>query len=55
MGYFRFRRTSSIHKEKVKSIENRIVIFPAQLSHRAVGQTDEDRRIVINFNFYDGS
>jgi hypothetical protein len=50
-GYTEFEKD----KEKVKSIENRIVIFPAQLSHRAVGQTDEDRRIVINFNFYDGS
>ena len=50
-GYTEFEKD----KEKIKSIENRLVIFPSQLSHRAVGQTDKDRRIVINFNFYDGS
>ena len=48
-GYTEFKEDN----EKVESIANRIVIFPAELYHRAVGQTDKDRRIVINFNFYD--
>ena len=39
-------------KSKVNSIENRIVIFPSNLMHRAIAQTDTERRIVINFNFY---
>jgi hypothetical protein len=41
-------------KKKIKSVENRILIFPSGLTHRAIGQTDTDRRIVINFNYYDG-
>jgi len=37
--------------KKVESIPNRMLIFDASLKHRAVSQTDEDRRIVININY----
>jgi hypothetical protein len=40
---------------KVDSVENRMLIFPSKLSHRAVAQTDEDQRIVINFNYFDNT
>ena len=36
---------------KVKSIENRIVIFNSNLEHQGVTCTDEKRRVVINFNY----
>ena len=36
---------------KVKSVENRIVIFDSNLKHQAVTCTDEKRRVVINFNY----
>ena len=35
----------------VKSVRNRIVIFPSELLHRGVGATDENARVVINFNY----
>ena len=37
---------------KIESIANRIIIFPNKTDHRAVAQTDEEARIVINFNYY---
>jgi len=36
---------------RVDSIQNRLVTFPANTRHRAVGQTDKDKRIVLNFNY----
>ena len=36
---------------KVKSVANRIVIFDSDLEHRGVTCTDEQRRVVINFNY----
>ena len=36
---------------KIESVANRLVIFPTNVTHRAVGQTDENARIVINFLF----
>jgi hypothetical protein len=36
---------------KINCKENRMLIFDSQLKHRAVGQTDVDRRVVINFNY----
>ena len=36
---------------KVKSVANRMVTFPLSTRHRGVTQTDEQRRIVINFNY----
>ena len=41
-------------QKRVKSVENRMLIFSSGLTHRAIGQTDTDQRIVINFNYYDG-
>ena len=37
--------------EKVKSVANRLVMFPSNFEHRGVTQTDEQTRIMINFNF----
>ena len=36
---------------KVKSVENRVVIFDSNLEHTGVTCTDEKRRVVINFNY----
>ncbi len=38
---------------KVKSVENRMVIFDSNLEHTGVTCTNENRRVMINFN-YDG-
>ena len=35
----------------IDSVRNRIIMFPANTSHRAIGQTDVLERIVLNFNF----
>jgi hypothetical protein len=35
--------------EKIKSISNRLVMFPSELKHR--GSTSTDARVVININF----
>ena len=37
--------------EKVESIENRMVEFQSTLKHRGTTCTDEQTRVVINFNF----
>ena len=36
---------------KVKSVENRIVIFDSNLKHQGVTCTNEQRRVLINFNY----
>ena len=36
---------------KVESIENRMVVFPAEMKHRGTSCTDEKVRVVINFNY----
>ncbi len=44
-----------LHKDKkikINSEENKILIFNSQISHAGVSQTDVDRRIVINFNYF---
>ena len=39
-------------KEKfIETEENKIIIFPGETLHRAVSQTDVDRRIVFNINY----
>ena len=38
---------------KVNCEENKMVIFDSYHLHRLVSQTDNQRRIAINFNFYD--
>ena len=35
----------------VESVANRLVAFPAVWMHRGVSQTDEETRILINFNY----
>ena len=37
--------------EKVESVANRVVMFPSNTKHRGITQTDEQTRILINFNF----
>ena len=37
--------------EKIESVANRLVMFPSNIKHRGVTQTDEQTRIMINFNF----
>ena len=37
--------------EKVESVANRLITFPSNFKHRGVTQTDEQTRIMINFNF----
>jgi len=39
-------------KIKVNSEENKILIFNSQTEHAVVSQTDTDRRIIINFNYF---
>jgi hypothetical protein len=39
-------------KIKINSEENKLLIFNSQIKHAAVSQTDVDRRIVINFNYF---
>ena len=41
------------NKEKIKCVENKLIIFPSNMEHKAVAQTDTDTRIVINFNYFD--
>jgi len=36
---------------KIESVRNRLIMFPANTSHRAISQTDTSVRIVLNFNF----
>jgi len=38
---------------KVESVANRFVSFPANLKHRGTSCTDENTRIVINFNYFE--
>ncbi len=35
----------------VATVANRLVSFPANILHRGVSQTDEETRILINFNY----
>ena len=36
---------------RIDCIRNRLVMFPTNTPHRAIGQTDVATRIVFNFNF----
>ena len=38
---------------KIECEENKMVIFDSHHVHRLVSQTDKQRRLVINFNFYE--
>ena len=37
---------------KVKSVANRLVTFPANMKHYGTSCTDENVRVVINFNYF---
>jgi hypothetical protein len=37
---------------KINCEENKMLIFDSQINHSAISQTDVDRRIVINFNYF---
>ena len=37
---------------KIESVANRLVTFPSNVRHRGVTQTDEQTRILINFNYF---
>ena len=45
-GYTKFKGHG-----KVKSVENRMVIFDSNLEHQGVTCTDKKRRVIINFNY----
>ena len=40
---------------KVESVANRMVTFPANIKHHGTSCTDEKRRIVINFNYFENT
>ena len=46
-GYTHFEDGS-----RVNSVENRLVTFPTQTLHGGANCTDQDCRIVINFNYH---
>jgi len=45
-GYTKFKKGG-----KIKSVENRMVIFDSNLEHTGVTCTDEKRRVIVNFNY----
>jgi hypothetical protein len=45
-GYTKFQKGG-----KVKSVANRMVIFDSDQYHRGVTCTDQDERVVVNFNY----
>jgi hypothetical protein len=45
-GYTEFKDGTT-----VESVANRLVSFPANILHRGISQTDEETRILINFNY----
>ena len=45
-GYTKFKNGT-----KVKSVENRMVVFPSNLGHQGYTCSDQLRRVVVNFNY----
>ena len=45
-GYTQFEN------DKIKCERNKLLIFPATLKHRSVSQTDTDRKILLNINYF---
>ena len=37
---------------KIDSIENRLTLFPGDMLHTGISQTDTNIRVVLNFNFF---
>jgi hypothetical protein len=40
------------NEKKIKSVENRILIFPSNTDHASITQTNSEKRIVVNFNYF---
>ncbi len=38
--------------DKVESVENRLILFPCNIMHTNVSQTDTKIRVLLNFNFF---
>ena len=38
--------------DKIASVENQLVVFPSNLPHLGTSCTDQNRRVIINFNFF---
>ena len=45
-GYTKFK-----NGRKVKSVENRMVVFPSHLEHQGYTCSDQLKRVVVNFNY----
>ena len=45
-GYTKFK-----NGRKIKSVENRMVVFPSNLEHQGYTCSDKLKRVVINFNY----
>ena len=39
-------------EEKIESVENRLVVFPCDMLHTGVSQTDTKIRVTLNLNFF---
>ena len=39
-------------EEKIESVENRLVVFPCDMLHTGVSQTDTKIRVTLNFKFF---
>ena len=39
----------------IESVENRMLLFPTKIKHKAIYQTDVHKRYVINFNFFNNN
>ena len=55
-GYTEFQDGRiEMENTKVKSVANRMVSFPANLRHRGTSCTNERKRVVINFNYFENT
>jgi len=39
-------------EDLIKSVENRLLVFPSNTYHGSILQSDTDRRVVVNFNYF---
>ncbi len=40
------------NEKNIESVENRILIFPSDTDHASITQTNSEKRIVVNFNYF---
>jgi hypothetical protein len=38
--------------DKIESVENRLVLFPCNILHTGITQTDTKVRVLLTFNFF---